>query len=206
MFYFFLVPDASAADSVRDGNEHPMREEVAPAVLGGGNKAADVGPFPEAVAELKVDEDSGLLPMVVRTFSPLLSPNPLADLPPQCTPFAEVQPVEENFNKLAEQLTNLMGNVEKVSARFGEVDCKVQVSLPQVGRNQGGKRALSARVRQLEMCKDTLPEFSHTQFNIRITDFERYLVWHGLQRTITPTPSILPPTWTSHSSSAPSVQ
>ena len=40
----------------RDGNDHPMGEEVAPG-LGGGDRAADVGPFPDLVEAMRVDED-----------------------------------------------------------------------------------------------------------------------------------------------------
>ena len=67
-----------------------MGDAVEPAVLGGGDLGADGGPFPKMFEKMRVDEDPGLLPMVVPTFSPTLPPNPLAGLPPQGAPLAEV--------------------------------------------------------------------------------------------------------------------
>ena len=189
----------------RDGDDHPMREEVTPAGLGGGDRAADVAPFPKVVEEMKVDEDPGLLPMVVPTILPPLPPDCLAGLPPHGAPLAEVQRLQENFDKLYELLTSIMGNIEKMNARVGELERKVQGSLPQVGETRDQIKALDARVRELELFKDTLPEFVHAHFNLRITEFQGYLVSHGFQPTVVPMPSTPPPTRVTHSTSPPSV-
>ena len=83
-----------------DGNDHPMQGEVTPGGLGGGNRASNVGSFPEAVEEMRVDEDSGLLPMVVPAFSAPWPPSPPAGLPPHGASIAEVQRLHHNFEKL----------------------------------------------------------------------------------------------------------
>ena len=56
---------------------------------------------------------------------PSFDPNPLAGLPSCGAPLAEVQLVQENFDKLCELLKNMMGNVEKMNARVGELEHKV---------------------------------------------------------------------------------
>ena len=161
-----------------EGDDHPMGEEVAPAGLGGGDRAADVGPFPEVVEEMRVDEDPSLLPMVVSAFSALMPPSPLAGLPPHGVSFAEVQRLPENFEKLTKLLTNLKGNVEKMNARVGELKGKLQGSLPQVGRYKDEIKALGARVRELELFKNTLQEFVHSQFNLRIPELGKVVNIH----------------------------
>ena len=194
-----------------DGDDHHMAEEVAPTGLGGGNRAADVGPFPEAVEEMNVSEDRGLLHMVVPAFFAPLPTNLLAGLPPHGAPLAEVQRLQQNFDKMTELLTRLLGNVQKMITRLDKVECKVQGSLPHVGKNKDDIKALGARVRELELFNDTLPQFVHAHFNLSITEFEQYLMWHWSQPTMVPQPKMTPPlstpslTRTSYSSSAPSV-
>ena len=103
----------------------------------------------------------------------------------------------------SELLTSLIGNVEKMNARVGELERKVQGSWPQDGKKKDDIRAFGARVRELELFKDVLLEFVHTYFNIRITEFERYLVSQGFQPTMAPAPSAPPATPTSNSFSSP---
>ena len=64
-----------------EADNHPVGEAVGPAGFYGGYKAADVGPFVEAVEEMKVDEDRGLWPKVIPAFSPPLTPIPLPVCP-----------------------------------------------------------------------------------------------------------------------------
>ena len=64
-----------------------------------------------------------------------------------------------------------MSNVGKMNVLVGELERKVQGSLPQVGRNKDEIKGLVARVRELELFKNTLPEFVHAHFNLRITEF-----------------------------------
>ena len=163
------------------------------------------GPFAEVVQQMRVIEDPGLLPMVVPAFSAPLPPNPLTGLPPHGASLAEVLQLQKNFEKLTELLTNVMGNVEKMNARVGELERKVQGSLPQVGRNKDKIKAFGARVKELALFKNMPPEFVHAHFNLRITEFEQYLVSHGFRQTLVPPPSAPPPARTSHSSFAPSV-
>ena len=54
-------------------------------------------------------------------------------------------------------------------------------------------KSLNERVKELELFKDTLLEFGHTTFNLKITEFERYLVSPGFQPSVAPTPSAPPP-------------
>ena len=161
-----------------------MAEKVFSAGLGGDHKAADVWPSQEAVEELKVHEDPGLLPMLVPTFSPPLPPSPLARLPPHGASVAQVQWLQEKFDKLSELLTKMMGSVEKLNPRVGERERKVHGSLPQVGKNRAESKALGARVRSAQ--------------------FGKYLLSHGLQPTMAPTSSAPAQTQTSHSFLAPS--
>ena len=158
-----------------------MGEEVAPAGPGGGNMAADLGPFREVVEEMRVDEDPRLLPMVVPALSAPLPPNPLAGLTPHGVSIAGMQRLQEKFEKLTELLTNLMGNVEKINARVGEMERKVQGSLHQVGGNKDEIKALGARVGGLKLFKNTLPEFVLGHSNSRIPELEQYLVSPGFR-------------------------
>ena len=187
-----------------DGDDHPMGKEVMPAGLGGGHGPDDVGSLPEAVGDMRVDEHRGFLPMVVHTFSPPLPPSPLATLPRYATPLAEVQQLQENFDKLWELLTHMSGNVENMNACVGEPERKGEGSFPQIGKNKDEIQALGVRVRELELFTVTLAELVHSCFNIRITEFERYLVSHGFQLTMAPARSTSPPTRTSLWSSVPS--
>ena len=82
-----------------DGDGNPMGEEVASAGLGGGDRAANVGPFPEVVEEMGVNEDQGLLPLVVPAFSAPLPSVPLAGLPPHGASLAEVQRLHREVRK-----------------------------------------------------------------------------------------------------------
>ena len=74
-------PRAERAKSPGDGDNPPMGEEVAPTGPCGGDRATDVGPFPKAVEEMKVNKDRGLLPMVVPAFSPPLPGDPFSTCP-----------------------------------------------------------------------------------------------------------------------------
>ena len=80
-----------------------------------------------------------------------LPPNPLAGLPPHGTPLAELQQLEQNWDKMTDLLMNLLGNVEKMNARVGVDEPKVQGSLTQVGKNKHEIKALDARVRDLQL-------------------------------------------------------
>ena len=79
-----------------------------------------------------------------------------------------------------------MDNVEKMNASVGELERKMEGSLPQVARNKDEIKALGARVRKLELFKNLLPELVHAHFNFRITELEQYLVSHGFRQTIMP--------------------
>ena len=182
-----------------------MGEKVAPAGLSSGDRAADVGPFPGVVEEMRVDADLGFLPMVVPTFAAPLLPNPLAGLPPHGASLAQVQRLQENLEKLTELLTNLMGNLEKMNARVGELERKLRGSLAQVGRNKDQTKALSARVKVPVVFKSTPPEFVQAHFKLSITELEQYSVSHAFRQPMMPLRSALPPTRNSHSSSALSV-
>ena len=188
-----------------EGDDHPMAEEVAPAGLGGGHRAADIGPFPEAVEKMRVHEDPGLLPMVITGLLRPVAPQSPRRSAPSWASFAEVQRLQENFEKLTELLTNLMGNVEKMNAPVGELQRKVEGSLPQVAKNKDEIKTLGARLRELELFTDTLPEFVHANFNLRITELEQYLVSYAFRQTNVPPPSAPSQKLSSHSSSPPSV-
>ena len=55
---------------------------------------------------------------------------------------------------------------------MGELERKVQRSLPQDGRKKDEIKALGARGMELEVSKNTLPEFVHADFDLRITEFQ----------------------------------
>ena len=59
------------------------------------------------------------------TFTPPLPPNPLAGLPPYGAPLAKGQRLQENFDNLCELERNMLGNVEKMKTRVGDLERKV---------------------------------------------------------------------------------
>ena len=120
---------------IGDGFQAPIRYKVALAGLGSGDRAADVAPFLDAGGEMKVDEDPGLLPKVVRTFCCPLATNPLAGLPRHGAPLAEVQRLQQNADKFCELLKTMISNVEKMNARVGDLNHKEEQ-----GRDQSSRR------------------------------------------------------------------
>ena len=160
---------------------------------------------------MKVDRDPGLLPMVGPAFSAPLPPVALAGVTPHYAPLTEVQQLQQKFRNLTELLTNLLGNVEKMNTCVGELERKGQGALPQVGKNKDEMEALGARLRELarvrvrDLFKDTLPEFVPANLNLRITEVQQYLMFHGFWQTMVPPPSAPPPAQSSHFASAPSV-
>ena len=127
------VPRAEGGRPPGDGSDNRMGKEVAPASLGGGHRAADVGAFPEIVEGMSIDENTGLLPMVVPVYSAQLPSNPLAGLPPHAASLVEVQPLQENLEKLTELLTNLMGKVERMSAVWAKKSARCRGHCPRPG-------------------------------------------------------------------------
>ena len=95
------------------------------ASLGRGDRAADVGPFPKVMEEMRVEEDPGFSPWRCQPSPLRCLPSPLPACPLVALLSLRSSGCSENFEELTKLLTNLMGTLEEMKACVGELERKV---------------------------------------------------------------------------------